>query len=133
MSESSEAANDQDLVETVERMVLAALPKRLSEKALAQMIGVRIADLHRAFLIVRGAAFYTALHAVRLDAAHRLLRDKPGLAPEAVAIQCGFGHYGVFHRNYRRRFGLEPGIRTSPPAPRRSPDFPSPQPAPFEP
>lgn len=106
--------NDLDLVETTERMVVAALPKRLSESVLATAIGVKVSDLHRAFLIVRGTPLYTALHAVRLDAADQLLVGNPAMAPEAVAIQCGFGHYGVFHRNYRRRFGREPGIRRTP-------------------
>jgi transcriptional regulator GlxA family with amidase domain len=98
------------LVRRAEEAVLAALPKRLSDKALARAVGVMTVDLHRAFLLVRGVPIYTALHALRLDEADRMLTGDHSISPEAVALQCGFGHYGVFHRNYRRRFKREPGV-----------------------
>jgi transcriptional regulator GlxA family with amidase domain len=89
-------------------MVLAALPKRLSEKAMARSIGITISDLRQSFMIARNAPIYSALHTFRLDLSANMLKENPSTHPEEIALRCGFGHYGVFRRNYRRRFGYEP-------------------------
>jgi transcriptional regulator GlxA family with amidase domain len=98
-----------EIVELAERIVLQTLPKRASPKALARAAGVSIADLHHAFRIARGAPLYSALMVLRLEAADQMLQVETPMTAEAVALQCGFGHYGVFHRNYRLKFGREPG------------------------
>jgi transcriptional regulator GlxA family with amidase domain len=102
--------NDHHIVATVERMVLAALPRRISDSALARAIGGTPDDLKRAFRAVRRAPLYTALLELRLDEANRLLKEDPALPPDVVALHCGFGHFGIFRRGYRRRFGAEPGL-----------------------
>ncbi|MGC1301082.1 MAG: helix-turn-helix domain-containing protein [Caulobacteraceae bacterium] len=104
----NEAVSYADIVEMIEHIVIATLPKRMSEKSMAAAAGIKTSELHRAFMTVRGVPTYTSLHALRLDMADRLLRENPSMSSEAVALQCGFGHYGVFHRNYRRKFGREP-------------------------
>lgn len=101
--------NDQHIVATVERMVLAALPRRIPDSKLARAIGGTPDDLKRAFRAVRRAPLYTALLELRLDEANRLLKEDPALPADVVALHCGFGHFGIFRRGYRRRFGAEPG------------------------
>lgn len=100
--------SDSEIVEIVEREVLAKLPSRLSHKTLAKLARIDVLRLERAFIAVRHAPLYSALHRLRLKEANRLLIEESGLPAEAVALRCGFGHYGVFHRSYRRHFGHEP-------------------------
>lgn len=90
-----------ELVEDVERLVLEHLPKRLGDTALAKAVGVNVGELHRAFLDARNSTMYQALYRLRLETVKRILESDPSRSPEAVAFQCGFGHYGVFHRRYR--------------------------------
>ena len=96
------AARNRELVERSEELVLASLPRRLTDAALARQIGVSIGDLRRAFLDVRRTTMYRALYQRRLEAVRQILEQDPERSPEAVAFECGFGHYGVFHRRYRR-------------------------------
>lgn len=104
--------SDQDIVATAERMVLAGLPKRVSDSALARAIGILPQDLQRAFRAVRRQPIYTALQELRLDEADRQLREDVALPADVAALRCGFGHFGVFRRGYKRRFGHEPGAST---------------------
>jgi transcriptional regulator GlxA family with amidase domain len=117
-------AGDSRIVETVERAVLDALPTRLSEGALAKLAGVSLNGLQRAFLSERRTTLYSALHRLRLEEADRLLLEEPSSPAEAIAIRCGFGHYGVFHRNYRRHFGREPRADLRSVSPSDGPDAP---------
>jgi transcriptional regulator GlxA family with amidase domain len=89
-------------------MVLAALPRRIPDSALARAVGGTPDDLKRAFRAVRRVPLYTALLELRLDEANRLLKEDPAVPADVVALQCGFGHFGIFRRGYRRRFGAEP-------------------------
>jgi transcriptional regulator GlxA family with amidase domain len=94
-------SRNRDVVEMAEQLVLANLPKRLADSALAKRVGVGLAELHRAFLDVRGTSMYQALYRLRLEEVRRILEADPARSPEVVAFECGFGHYGVFHRRYR--------------------------------
>ncbi len=106
-------------------MVLAALPRRIPDSALARAVGGTPDDLKRAFRAVRRAPLYTALLELRLDEANRLLKEDPDLPADVVALQCGFGHFGIFRRGYRRRFGSEPGLSLDgPEAPAETPQSP---------
>src|ERR1700761_8214562 len=95
-------SRSRELVEDVERLVLENLPKRLGDTVLAKAVGVNVGDLHRAFLDVHSTTMYQALYKLRLATVKRILENDPARAPEVVACECGFGHYGVFHRRYRR-------------------------------
>ena len=95
------------IVEAVERTVLDGLPRRPNLLALARLVGVSVPEIHDAFKLVRRRTIYSALLHLRLDAADRLLSSRPDLPPEAIALQCGFGHFGVFRRDYRLRFGRD--------------------------
>jgi transcriptional regulator GlxA family with amidase domain len=96
------ASRNRDLVRRVEELVVASLPKRLPDSVLVKRMGASIGELRRAFLDVRGATMYQALYTLRLELVRQILEQDPTRSPEAVAFECGFGHYGVFHRRYRR-------------------------------
>jgi transcriptional regulator GlxA family with amidase domain len=80
----------QEVVRVAEGLVLAALPKRVEETWIAQILRLEAADLAEAFRLVRGATAYRAIMGVRLEAARRTLELHPKLSPTAVAKQCGF-------------------------------------------
>jgi len=92
---------NRERVEHVERLVLASLPRRLTDAALAETTGATIEELRRAFLDVRRTTMYQALYLLRLEAVRQTLENNPSRDPRVVAFECGFGHYGVFHRRYR--------------------------------
>jgi transcriptional regulator GlxA family with amidase domain len=79
------------LVRTADELVLAALPVRLSERYLAERLGIGLRTLRRSFLDERGATAYVALRRLRLQEAQRRLQAQPDLTPKTVAQQCGFG------------------------------------------
>ncbi len=96
------------LVSKAEELVLAALPVRLSERYLAERLGIGLRTLRRSFLDERGTTPYVALRFLRLEEVRRLLGDSM-LAPLKAAHQCGFGHYARFRRDFVAWFGHEPG------------------------
>jgi transcriptional regulator GlxA family with amidase domain len=87
------------LVRKVEKLVLAALPVRLSERYLAERLSVGLRTLRRAFLDERGGTAHVALRQLRLWEAQRRLEAEPALTLKAAAQQCGFGHYARFWRD----------------------------------
>ncbi len=79
--------------------MLTAFPVRLSERYLAERLGIGLRTLRRSFLDERGATPYVVLRQVRLEEARRRLLAKPDLLLKVVAQQCGFGHYARFQRD----------------------------------
>jgi transcriptional regulator GlxA family with amidase domain len=96
------------LVSKAEELVLAALPVRLSERYLAERLGVGLRTLRRSFLDERGVTAYVALRQLRLQEAQQRLATQPDLTPKAAAQQCGFGHYARFRRDLESCFGARP-------------------------
>ncbi|MDE1172636.1 MAG: helix-turn-helix domain-containing protein [Parvibaculaceae bacterium] len=96
------------MVAKTEEHVLAALPRRLGEDHLAELLGVSLRILRRAFLDQYGTTLYTALYSLRLDEARRRLDENNNLSAAIVARQCGFGHYARFHHDFTVRFGRAP-------------------------
>jgi transcriptional regulator GlxA family with amidase domain len=96
------------LVNKAEELVLAALPVRLSERYLAERLGIGLRTLRRSFLDERGVTAYVALRQLRLQEAQQRLLEQPGLTLKAVAQQCGFGHYARFRRDLEACFGARP-------------------------
>ncbi|MEH0196584.1 helix-turn-helix domain-containing protein [Caulobacter sp. CCNWLY153] len=97
-----------NLVERAEQAVVAALPRRVDEGALADAVGATLPHLRYAFRTARGASIYAALFDLRLRHARDVLAGDPSLAPAAAANFCGFGHLGNFRRAFRQRFGYDP-------------------------
>jgi transcriptional regulator GlxA family with amidase domain len=94
-------SRNREMVERAEQLVLANLPKRVTDTALAKIIGATVSELHRAFIDVRRASMYHALYRLRLEAVRRILEEHPTRSLEVVAFECGFGHFGAFNRRYR--------------------------------
>ena len=112
-------------MEQVERLIVASLPRRLTDTALAKETSASIGDLRRAFLDIRNTTMYQALYRLRLETVRRTLEKDPTRDPRVVAFECGFGHYGVFHRRYRR-FLAEREAATEAAPPSLAPDVPTP-------
>lgn len=98
---------------------LARVRQRLDEDptTLADLSDLaREAGLSR-FQLIRTFRQYTGLtpHAYRMQSranlSRRLLMD--GLAPAEVAAACGYVDQSHMHREFRRRFGLTPGVYRS--------------------
>jgi transcriptional regulator GlxA family with amidase domain len=94
-------SRNRELVDRAEQLVLTNLPRRLTDTALAKIIGATVSELHRAFIDVRRASMYHALYRLRLEAVRRILEEHPTRSLEVVAFECGFGHFGAFNRRYR--------------------------------
>jgi transcriptional regulator GlxA family with amidase domain len=102
-----------EIVSVVENIVLQMLPKRPTLRVLAVKAGVATAEINLAFRIYCGVPVYRRLLSLRLEQADRLLKSDPNLPAEVAALQCGFGHFGVFNRNFRVRFGRDPQSTTT--------------------
>ncbi|AYV48165.1 hypothetical protein CFHF_23655 [Caulobacter flavus] len=103
-----------DLVERAERAVVAALPRRVDERTLADSVGATLQHLRYAFRTTRGSSIYAALADLRLRHARDFLAGDPSLTPAAAANFCGFGHIGNFRRAFRQRFGHDPDHAAAP-------------------
>jgi transcriptional regulator GlxA family with amidase domain len=77
------------LVGKVEELVLAALPVRLSERYLAERLGIGLRTLRRSFFDERGVTAYVALRQLRLREAKQRIATQPDLTLKAAAQQCG--------------------------------------------
>jgi transcriptional regulator GlxA family with amidase domain len=109
------------LVAKAEELVLAALPERLSERYLAERLGIGLRTLRRSFLDERGVTAYAALRQLRLREAQHRLATQPDLTLKTAAQQCGFGYYARFWRDLEACFdrplrtsGSMPGHRAAP-------------------
>ena len=100
------------LVGKAEELVLAALPVRLSERYLAERLGIGLRTLRRSFLDERGVTAYVALRQLRLREAQQRIATQPDLTLKAAAQQCGFGHYARFRRDLESSFGDTRGGRS---------------------
>lgn len=104
------------LVARAERLVLAALPDRLSEVYLAKRLGVGLRTLRRCFLEERGQTVYVALRCLRLREALRRLDAEICATPDEAARQCGFGHFARFRRDLDALRGISKAVPRSVPA-----------------
>ncbi|MEQ8650821.1 MAG: helix-turn-helix transcriptional regulator [Kiloniellales bacterium] len=97
------------LVEAAEDFMQARLETALSVKDLAATLQVSTRRLQQAFRALREASPKTVLNELRLNEAHRRLRDpKAHDTVGSIAYSCGFGHLGRFSAAYRARFGEAP-------------------------
>jgi len=85
-----------------------ANPVTLSE--MSRVAGVSIRRMQEAVRSATGHTPTELLREVRLDAAHRVLRESDGhvTTVAAVAHDCGIAHLGRFAAQYRQRFGCSP-------------------------
>ncbi|RCW68765.1 AraC family transcriptional regulator [Pseudorhodoferax soli] len=82
-------------------------PLRMAD--IAGAAGVPVRTLQEAFQQARDCSPMQYLRALRLDVAHRRLREPQAHATVAtVALDCGFTHLGRFAQAYAQRFGEAP-------------------------
>lgn len=85
----------------------ADAPLRMGD--IAEAAGVPVRTLQDAFQRERACTPMAYLRALRLDVAHRRLREpQAGTTVAAVALDCGFTHLGRFAQAYAQRFGEAP-------------------------
>lgn len=95
------------VVRAAEALVLAALPKRLDEPWLEEILRLVPGGLREAFGKTRGVTPYRAIMAARLEAARQTLALYPGLPMLVVATQCGFPGAARFLSEWQAYFGDE--------------------------
>ena len=97
------------LVRRAEEIMAAQLAEPLTIEALARMLGLSPRRLQQAFRSVRGRTPREILSELRLEAARRRLgAPLAGDTVAAIALDCGFAHFGRFARAYALRFGESP-------------------------
>lgn len=106
----------QMVVETIEQLVLKALPEWFSEESLTAFARKDIKELNRLFIIVRGVNLQAGLRNVRLDELKRRLEADASLSPRLAALQCGFGSLNIAQRFFKARFGMWLTDMNAPPA-----------------
>jgi AraC family ethanolamine operon transcriptional activator len=99
-----------ELVRDAEDYALATATKPVRMTELCRALGVSERTLRYAFQDVRGEGPASCLRTLRLNRAHRMLRDvEPcGLLVKQAAHSNGFTHLGDFARSYERLFGELP-------------------------
>lgn len=96
-------------VRQAEAMMHALFAAPLTVADIAREMGVGTRALQLAFRRHRGRAPRAVLGAIRLEEARARLRvAAPGDSVSAVALDCGFTHFGRFSGQYRAAFGETP-------------------------
>jgi len=93
----------------VQRWIDAHLDQDITLDRLCALAGVSPRSLQKTFLAARGQTPYEFVTARRLAAARRRLeRASSPVRVSAVALDCGFRHFGRFAASYRAAFGESP-------------------------
>lgn len=96
-------------VKAAEEFILARAAEPLTLAEIAGAVGVSIRTLSAGFRNYRETTPMKHLRDVRLNAARQDLRSgEPGGSVSDVAMRWGFGNFGRFAGDYRRRFGESP-------------------------
>ncbi|WGL50368.1 AraC family transcriptional regulator [Nocardioides sp. BP30] len=82
----------------------------LTISGIAAEVGISVRALQSGFRQTLGVTPGSYLTQVRLERAHRTLREAPrgSLSATSVALMWGFGNYGRFSAKYRERYGETP-------------------------
>ncbi len=80
---------------------------------LAQILGVSLGHLKRAFRDAFGTPPGARLRSVRLENASRMLRSNPELSIGEVAGRCGYARLTSFDRAFVRHYGVPPSALRS--------------------
>ena len=96
-------------VRKVEEYIYAHSDEPISLTDLAELTEVSVRSIHNAFRAFRGYSPIAFLKSVRIARAReRLLTAGPEETVTSVALECGFGHFGRFSADYRKRYGESP-------------------------
>jgi transcriptional regulator GlxA family with amidase domain len=108
---------DDDKVLSVLKAMEDNIEEPLPRQTLADLVGVSLRQLERAFRSHVRRGLHQHYLSLRLERARQLLRET-SLAIVEVALATGFGSASQFARAFRREFGHPPRETTA----RRSPD-----------
>jgi AraC-like DNA-binding protein len=98
-------------VRRAEDLMFTSYANPISIAAIAQEIGVGERSLQIAFKRHRGIGPRETLNRIRLQMAQeRLKRADDCDSVSAIALDCGFGHFGRFSVAYRKLFGESPSV-----------------------
>ncbi|QGZ66166.1 anthranilate 1,2-dioxygenase regulatory protein AndR [Paraburkholderia acidisoli] len=96
-------------VRRAEDLMMASLAAPLSLTDLADTVGVPVRTLCGGFLRFRQTSPMQYLRQMRLERARDVIRSTPaGRLISAIALDCGFTHFGRFSQAYKERFGELP-------------------------
>ena len=84
------------------------LSEDISILMLAKVLGISRSSLHEQFSRRMGISPQQYLTNLRLEAAHRALRESESSIQEIIAA-CGLRDKNHFYNLYRQRFGMTPG------------------------
>lgn len=94
-------------IATAQRYIRMHLTDSLSRETLAELIGLSVSQLHRAFLAEVGESPVAYIRRLRLERAGFKLRMGAVDIGE-VALAAGFGSHNAFCKAFKQHFGLSP-------------------------
>lgn len=80
----------------------------LSLDELAEILAVNASYLSYIFKKETGSTVVQYLTSLRMEQACRLLKNRPDLTLEEIALQSGYNSTTYFHKIFRSRFGISP-------------------------
>jgi AraC-like DNA-binding protein len=96
-------------VRRAEAWLEAHVAEPITMEDLAAGVGISLRTIQHAFRRTRQCTPRQFLRQRRLELAHQRLREAPiGATVTGIALECGFGHFGDFARDYKRRYGESP-------------------------
>jgi AraC-like DNA-binding protein len=96
-------------VRRAEAWLEAHVAEPITMEDLAAGVGISLRTIQHAFRRTRRCTPRQFLRRRRLELAHQRLREAPiGATVTEIALECGFGHFGDFARDYKERFGESP-------------------------
>ena len=102
------SAADADVVARMVELIDAGFTEAVSLRALASAIGREEASLGRLFRERMGMSVRRFIARRRIDRAVESIRQ--GVKVEAVALEVGYRSKKNFYRQFRRQFGMTPGM-----------------------
>ena len=81
----------------------------LSEKYVAQQLGLSPEHLSRLFKAKTGKSFHKTLSDTRMQKARKMLTDTDFLIKQ-IAYRVGYSRVDIFIKNFQKRFGVSPSV-----------------------
>lgn len=96
------------LMASVEQYILKNLASSISTKALSQKFGLVAPYLSRLFKDYKGVTPAQYIQNIRLQAAKKLLIEKPDMLSKEIAEYLGYNNATYFSRAFKKNFGVYP-------------------------
>lgn len=95
-------------IQDIMRQEKLFLQPNLKINDIAQLIGTNRHYIYQAINGQMGASFNDFINKQRIDYALQLMKDKPNLTINEVALQSGFTSQASFYRNFKKFVGTSP-------------------------